>query len=171
LLATVVRFDAGNPWGDPAWDGVPTYEIDPSWRPLAAEGMVGIVSGLVILITPVTGEQTLFVLIAAFAFASGVCQALSANQLGRLATGSAAMAVCAAISFAGCVIAIGTNYVALDDRIDALAGAAVVAAVALAAVGVSLVRQCRVAAVPRGTTVLAAELVDPVKVVLPAEVV
>jgi hypothetical protein len=155
----VVRFDAGNPWGDPGWDGTPTFAIDPPWRPLLVEGVLSFVVGLVVLVTPVTGERALFATIAVLAFGVGITQTLTAERLGRLAEGAEAMGIGAAVSFGTGVLALATDSLAVDDRMNAVAVAALIEAAAFVAVGAGLRRLDRSVPVPRGTTVLAAELI------------
>jgi uncharacterized membrane protein HdeD (DUF308 family) len=162
LGATVVGFDAGNPRGDPGWDGTPTFAIDPPWRPLAAEGVLSFVTGLVVLVTPVMGERTLFWVIASLALAAGVTQALTAVQLERLAAGWQAMAVCAAVSFAAGVFAVASGL-SVTDRMRVVAAAALVLAVAFVAIGAALRRLGRTLSIPRGTTLLAASLIQPAR--------
>jgi uncharacterized membrane protein HdeD (DUF308 family) len=163
LGATVVRFEAGNPWGDPGWDGTPTFAIDPPWRPLAAEGVLSFVTGLVVLVTPVTRERPLFGVIAAVALAAGVAQGLTAVQLDRLAAGWVAMGICAAVSIGTGVLVLATDALASPDRMKIVAVAALVEAAALTAIGAELRSLTRAVPVPQGTTVLAAELIEPIR--------
>jgi uncharacterized membrane protein HdeD (DUF308 family) len=163
LGATVVRFAAGNPWGDPGWDGTPTFAIDPAWRPLAAEGVLSFVTGLVLLVTPVTGERALFALVAALALAAGIAQAMTAEKLERLAAGWEAMGVCAVVSLGMGVFVAASSGLAADDRMKVVGGAALVEAAAFVAIGAALRRLDRTAPTLHGTSVLAAEFVEPAK--------
>jgi uncharacterized membrane protein HdeD (DUF308 family) len=161
LAATVVRFDAGNPWGDPNWDGTPTYAIDPSWRSLAAEAVMSFVTGAVVLVTPITGERALFGLIAGWAVATGIAQALTAGQLQRLATGWQAMAFAAVVCFAAGLTLVAASEATATARMTVVASAALIEAAMLAAIAGPLLRSWRDAAEPVAVQV-------PVVVLVPA---
>ena len=159
LGATVIRFDAGNPWGDAGWDGTPTYAIDPHWRSLAAEAVLSFVTGAVVLVTPITGERALFGTIAGWAVAAGIAQALIAGQLQRLATGWQAMAFAAVVSFAAGLTLVAASGATATARMTVVASAALIEAAMLAAIAVPLLRSWRDAAEPLAVQVPAVVLV------------
>jgi uncharacterized membrane protein HdeD (DUF308 family) len=161
LGATVVSFDAGNPWGDPGWDGTPTFAVDPAWRGLVAEGVVSFVTGVVVLVTPITSDRALFGLIAALAFATAIAQALTAGQLQRLAAGWQAMTSAAVVSFSTglTLILTASSGATATARMTVVAVAALIEAAILVAIGAALRRLARAPATPSRTTVLAADLV------------
>jgi uncharacterized membrane protein HdeD (DUF308 family) len=158
LRATVVRFDAGNPWGDPNWDGTPTYTIDLPWRSLAAEGVASFAAGVLILVTPVTSTRTLFGLIAGLALVTAVAQVLTAGQLQRFAEGSQAMAFAAVLSLAAGLTLIAASGATATARMTVVASAALIEAAALAAIAVPLLRWERVTPAPVLVQVRAADL-------------
>jgi uncharacterized membrane protein HdeD (DUF308 family) len=161
LGVTVVRFDAGNPWGDPCWDGTPTFAIDPAWRGLVAEGVVSFVTGVVVLVTPITSGRTLFGMIAGLAFATAIAQALTASQLQRRAAGWQAMAFAAVVSFStGLTLTLAASSGATATaRMTVVAVAALAEAAILVAIGAALRRLAQATATPSRVTVLAADLV------------
>jgi uncharacterized membrane protein HdeD (DUF308 family) len=158
LCATVVRFDAGNPWDDPNWDGIPTFTLDLSWRPLTVQGALSFVTGAVVLVTPITSARPLFAIIAGLALTTALCQVLTAGQLQRLATGWQAMTLAAVISFCSGLTLAASSGAAATTRMTIVAGSALIEAAALVVVAVLLERSLRVAPAPLVVQVHAVEL-------------
>jgi uncharacterized membrane protein HdeD (DUF308 family) len=155
LRATVRSFDAGNPWGDPGWDGTPTYTIDLAWRAVAAEGVLSFVVGFVALVAPIRSDRVLFGVIAGAAFAIAVAQALAARALRDLATGGWAMALAATVSVAAGLVLVASPGAAATDRMAVVGGAALAEGALLVAIAAALRRWWQATAVPRPALVLA----------------
>jgi uncharacterized membrane protein HdeD (DUF308 family) len=159
LYAAVRRADAGNPWGDPGWDGTSTYWLDPAWRAVAAEGVASGVAGFIVLVAPIADEQVLFGIIAGAAFAVAVAQGLAAAEFSSLAAGGWAMSLSAAVSVATGLVLVGMHGSAAIDRMRVVGAAALIEAVLLAAIAVPLQRRWSIASAPRLVPVRAVALV------------
>jgi uncharacterized membrane protein HdeD (DUF308 family) len=160
VIAAVRRFDAGNPWGDPGWDGQPTFAIDRAWRPLVAEGTLSVVAGFTVLAWPIVGDRALLAAIAGRFLATAVAQALSADRLRLSAVAGAAMALIAAVSAAAGLVLVAPPEAGATDRSGVIGGAALVTAVLLPVIAAALWRQERSVTAPRLAPVRVAAPVD-----------
>lgn len=149
LIAAVRQADAGNPWGDPSWDGTPTYWIDPAWRAVAAEGVVSGVAGFVVLVAPIANAQVLFGVIAGWAFAIAVAQVLAAREFSSLAIGGWSMALTAAVSVITGLVLLALHGNAAIDLMRVVGGASLVTAALMAAIALPLRRWWSTAALPQ----------------------